>query len=287
MENIIQHLIDMPWQEWILLVAGPFLFTVYLWAWWRAYKEHRNESFTIKRTVVNFTLGGSYIIFETFAKIAIIVPICLWIYDHSIWKIEVNIWTVLPIFIAVEFCYYWFHRASHRIRWFWTAHVAHHSDEAMNLSTAMRQSILYSVTGWWLFFTPLMFIGVHPIWVFFLYSIDLIYQFFIHTDHIGKYSPWVEFIFNTPSNHRAHHGRNPQYIDKNYGGVLIIFDRLFGTYVKEEEPVEYGVIPPQPSMNPIKIIFHEFIEMWQDVFRQKTWKDRIKQIVMAPENARR
>lgn len=260
------------WRDWILFLVGPLFVGIYLLEWILAKKAGKAQHFTLQRAITNFTLGGSYLIFETIAKFIFIVPVCMWIYSHRLWTIDVNWMTALPIFVGVEFCYYWFHRASHRVRWFWSAHVVHHSDEAMNLSTAMRQSLLYSITGWWIFFTPMMFIGVHPAWVFFFYAVNLIYQFFIHTESVGKFPKWVEFIFDTPSNHRAHHGRNPQYIDMNYGGVLIIFDRLFGTYVEEKEAVDYGVLPPQPTLNPISLIFKEFVDMWRDVLQEKSLK---------------
>lgn len=285
MIEIINYLKALPWQEWVLFAVAPLFVAVYLLEWYRAHRRGCDASFSVRRALTNFGLGGSYIVFETVAKLFVTLPICLWIYHHRLFTIEVNWWTALPIFVAVEFCYYWFHRASHRIRWFWTAHVVHHSDEAMNLSTAMRQSLLYSVTGWWLFFTPLIFLGVHPVWVFFFYALNLIYQFFIHTEAIGKLSPWIEYIFDTPSNHRAHHGRNPQYIDKNYGGVLIIFDRLFGTYVEEIEPVDYGIVPPMVSYNPIKLIFHEFIAMWKDILRSNTFKQGLGQIYLPPSHS--
>lgn len=287
MTDIIeQTLLQAAWQEWVLFAAGPLFVGIYLLEWRWARRRGHDAGFTVRRALTNFGLGGSYMLFETVTKFLITLPVCLWIYQHRLFTFEVSWLTAVPIFVAVEFCYYWFHRASHRVRWFWSAHVVHHSDETMNLSTAMRQSMLYSVTGWWLFFTPLMFLGVPPVWVFFFYALNLIYQFFIHTEAVGKLPRWVEYVFDTPSNHRAHHGRNPQYIDKNYGGVLIIFDRWFGTYVEEQEPVDYGIVPPMPSLNPLKLVFHEFIDMWRDVLRAGTLKQRLQHLYLPPSDRR-
>lgn len=266
------------WQEWILpLVGGPFLL-LFLAEWFYQSKRGKGDNFTLRRAVTNFSLGGSYLGFELIVQALVVIPICLWLYQYRLFTIEVTWLTFIPIFIAVEFCYYWFHRASHRVNWFWSAHVLHHSDDRMNLSTAMRQSLLYSVTGWWVFFLPLMLLGVHPVWVFFFYALDLIYQFFIHTETVGKFPKWVEYIFDTPSNHRAHHGTNGEYIDKNYGGVIIIFDRMFGTYVEEDRinnPVKYGAVGEPSHDNIFHLIFDVFIRMWKRFFKAKDFKNKL------------
>lgn len=282
---LLMQILPQHWQEWLLpLMGGPF-FLLFLAEW--AYQKRHNQAqgFEWRRALTNFSLGGSYLTFELIIQALVVLPICLWLYQFRLFDIEVNWKTALPIFIAVEFCYYWFHRCSHRVNWFWSAHVVHHSDDRMNLSTAMRQSLLYSITGWWLFFTPLMLLGVHPVWVFFFYALDLIYQFFIHTETVGKLPKWVEYIFDTPSNHRAHHGTNPEYIDQNYGGVLIIFDRWFGTYVEEDlenNKVQYGAVGEKSNDNIFQLIFSVFIRMWQQVFSAKGLKNKLKAIVSPP-----
>ena len=178
----------------------------------------------------------------------------------------VNGFTIVPIFVVVEFCYYWFHRTSHRVRWFWAAHVPHHSGEVMNFTTAMRQSLLNAFVGVFVFYLPPVWLGIPPAVVLFLLAVDLAYQYFVHTEAIGRLPRGFEYVFDTPSNHRAHHGRNPRYIDRNYGGVLIIFDRLFGTYVEETEPVDYGITQQIRSTNFLVLNLHEFVDMWRDVF---------------------
>ena len=231
----------------------------------------------------NIGLAAVYQVAEGVVHFLVSAAIIAWIYEHRLFDIPVNAWTILPIFVGVEFCYYWFHRGSHRIRWFWSAHVVHHSGEHMNFTTALRQSALYAITGWWLFFMPLVFLGVPPGVVFFLYACDLAYQYFVHTEAVGRLPRWYEYVFDTPSNHRVHHGRNPQYIDKNYGGVLIIFDRWFGTYVEEDEPVDYGIPKQVKSNNLWTLNMHEFLDMWRDVMRPGPLWQRVKHLWAPPD----
>jgi len=270
------------WKQLVLTVMTP-LFLLGFAVEWLAMRRRGLEQFQWKDILANLSLGAAYQVFELAAYALITGVAAHWFYQHRLWDIPANAWTILPIFVGVEFCYYWFHRTSHRVRWFWSAHVVHHSGERMNMTTAMRQSLLYSVTGWWLFFMPLVLLGVHPAVVFFLYGCDLAYQFFIHTESVGKLPAWVEFVFDTPSNHRAHHGRNPQYIDRNYGGVLIVFDRLFGTYEEEREAVDYGIVRQPHSYNLLTLNFHEFRDMWRDVLRPGPLGQRLRHLWGGPE----
>lgn len=274
---------DPDWKQVMLISLSPIFVILFGIELWVMKRRGRTEQFVFKDILANLGLGASYQVFELAAHALITGVAAMWIYQHRLFDIPVNAWTVVPIFIAVEFCYYWFHRSSHRIRWFWTAHVVHHSSEHMNMTTAMRQSLLYSITGWWLFFMPLVWLGVHPAAVFLLYAVDLAYQYWIHTESIGKLHPWIEYIFDTPSNHRVHHGRNPQYIDKNYGGVLIIFDRMFGTYAEEQEQVDYGIVDQIHSYNILTLNFHEFLDMWRAVLKPGPLGLRLKHLWAPPE----
>lgn len=264
---------DVDWMQVILIGMTPIFLIAFAIEWHLRRKngpKHRMWSqFDWREIFTNLGLGGSYQIFEVVMHVLINGALISWFYSQRLFDIPVNGWTILPIFVGVEFCYYWFHRCSHKLRWFWSAHVVHHSSETMNMTTAMRQSLLYSITGWWLFFMPLVVLGVHPTVVFVLYACNLSYQFFVHTEAVGKLHPCLEFWLDTPSNHRVHHGRNLDYIDQNYGGVLIIFDRLFGTYVEEQRdnPVEYGIVNQIHSRNILTLNFHEFNAMWRDAFR--------------------
>ena len=275
------------WKEVVLVGMIPFFLLAF--AMEAAYAHNRpaiSRQFDWREIFTNINLGGAYQVFDIAAHVLFVAIAVEWFEAHRLFDIPVNGWTLLPIFVALEFCYYWFHRVSHRTRWFWSAHVIHHSSEHMNLTTAMRQSMLYPITGWWLFFMPLVVLGVPVSVVFFLYGVDLAYQYFVHTEAVGKLPAWFEAIFVTPSHHRVHHGRNPQYIDRNYGGVLIVFDRLFGTFAEEKEPVDYGIIRQIHSTNLLTLNFHEFTAMWRDVLKPGSLWLRLKHLWAPPEWAR-
>lgn len=150
----------------------------------------------------------------------------------------------LAIFFLDDFCYYWFHRISHESRFWWASHSNHHSSQYYNLSTAIRQTWTGEITGTWLVWIPLALLGFPPEMILFQQGLNLFYQFWIHTEVVRRMPPWFEFIFNTPSHHRVHHASNPRYLDRNYAGVLILWDRLFGTFAVEDdaEPVRYGLV---------------------------------------------
>lgn len=282
---------DVDWKQVILIGCTPLFFIGFaIELHIRKRKgpgHHMWNQFNLRETIANLMLGGAYQLFELVAHALFMAAAIAWFYQYRLFDVPVNGWTIVPIFVGMEFCYYWFHRTSHRVRWFWTAHVVHHSSEEMNMTTAMRQSLLYSITGWWLFFMPLVVLGVNPAVVFALYACNLAYQFFIHTEAVDKLHPILEYWLDTPSNHRVHHGRNPEYIDKNYGGVLIIFDRLFGTYAEEKDRVQYGIVEQVNSKNILTLNFHEFIDMWADVFKTSRQAGGLlgglKHIVKPPE----
>ncbi|WP_115701349.1 sterol desaturase family protein [Legionella sainthelensi] len=163
------------------------------------------------------------------------------------------------LWLSVDFCYYWFHRASHRCNFFWIGHSVHHQSEYYNLTVALRQGYFQTLTSW-VFYLPLALIGFPTVMFVTVSSLNTIYQFWIHTQSIKKMG-WFEKIFNTPSHHRVHHGKNPQYIDKNYAGSLIIWDKLFGTFEPENIPAEYGVTEPLDSWNP----FYANIKVIKDI----------------------
>jgi sterol desaturase/sphingolipid hydroxylase (fatty acid hydroxylase superfamily) len=172
-------------------------------------------------------------------------------------------------FIVDDLAYYAFHRAAHRIRWFWASHVNHHSSQHYNLSTALRQTWTGFITMAFIFRLPLALAGFHPAMIAFVGGINLIYQFWIHTEVIGHMPRWFEAVMNTPSHHRVHHGVNPRYLDRNYAGVFIIWDKMFGTFTPEvaDEPVRYGIIKQLGSFGLIRGVFHEWAEMVRDVAR--------------------
>ncbi|MEM7039936.1 MAG: sterol desaturase family protein, partial [Bacteroidota bacterium] len=180
-----------------------------------------------------------------------------------------------------DFFFYWAHRWSHEINFFWAAHVVHHSSEDYNLSVALRQSWWHNLIAFFIFM-PLPVLGFDPLIFFLAAGLHTIYQFWIHTQAVGKLHPWIEYVMNTPSHHRVHHGRNPKYIDKNHGGVFIIWDRLFGTFQAEEEAPTYGITTPLNSLNPAWANLHYYAEMWGNMRKMRFWKDRWKMLWAKP-----
>lgn len=175
-------------------------------------------------------------------------------------------WYIPALFLGVEFFYYWFHRASHEVRWLWATHSVHHSIEEMNILGANRLGWTQALSNGSLTFLPLVIIGFHPAHIITMLAINLIYQSWLHTTLIGKLGP-LEGILNTPSSHRVHHASNADYLDRNHGGILMIFDRMFATYVAErdDEPVKFGLVTPPETKNPVTVAFHEWGNMLRDL----------------------
>jgi sterol desaturase/sphingolipid hydroxylase (fatty acid hydroxylase superfamily) len=187
-------------------------------------------------------------------------------------------WSFLLAFVLEDLRYYWWHRISHRSRWFWASHVVHHSSQHFNLSTNLRQSWTSQFSGLILLNVPLSFIGFHPATVALAFSINLFYQFWIHTEAVDRMPRWFEWLLNTPSHHRVHHASNPRYLDANYAGVFMIWDRLFGSFVAEEanERARYGLVKNLGTFNPVRIALHEYVGIARDQIRQNlTLKHRI------------
>jgi len=178
--------------------------------------------------------------------------------------------------VMYDFCYYWLHRLGHERTILWAAHVAHHQSEDYNLTSALRQTSTGFLFGW-IFYIPMYLLGIPAEVVVTVGALNLIYQFWVHTQHIGKLG-WYEWIFVTPSNHRVHHAQNDIYLDRNYGGLFIIWDRLFGTYQEEldAEPVVYGIRGPLQSWNPVRALTHIYCDMAQDCWRTRRWRDKLK-----------
>ena len=197
-------------------------------------------------------------------------------------KMPMDLWWSWAILLfADDFLYYWFHRISHEVRFFWNFHVVHHSSNQYNLSVAVRQS-WFSGIAHWIFYLPLALMGF-PLWAFVtMHGLNLIYQFWIHTKVIKKMPAWFEYIFNTPAHHRVHHGVNDQYLDKNYGGIFIFFDRIFGSFVEEKDEVRYGIIKPINSYNWLWINSHGWFETFEAMKTKKTFYGRMRCLFGAP-----
>jgi sterol desaturase/sphingolipid hydroxylase (fatty acid hydroxylase superfamily) len=204
------------------------------------------------------------------------------LYRHRVIDVEAALgpWLWAALIPCEDFCYYWFHRVHHEVRLFWAAHINHHSSTHYNLSTALRQSWTTPLTGPW-FWLPLPLLGFHPLHILTAQALSLIYQFWLHTEYITTLGP-LEWILNTPSHHRVHHGRNIEYLDKNYGGILIVWDRLFGSFAAERTPVDYGLTTNLTTFNPVRIAFHEWVAMLRDAAHARGLGRRLAYLVAPP-----
>jgi len=182
---------------------------------------------------------------------------------------------VAVCFVADDFLYYWWHRASHRVRWLWANHVSHHSSQHYNLSTALRQPWTGAFTPGLVFKMPLLLAGFPVSMILFVGGVNLVYQFWIHTEAIDRFPRAFEWIFNTPSHHRVHHATNARYLDSNYAGVFIVWDRMFGSFAAEQrsDPPRYGIVKNLMTFNPLKVAFHEWIAMGADLGRARSLRD--------------
>ena len=228
-----------------------------------ANRKRSDEYANLKDTWTNILMGFMSVVWGGFFGL-ITIYAYLFSYDLAPFKFPADAWwTWAILFFVDDFVYYWFHRASHESRLFWNFHVVHHSSEHYNLSVAVRQSWFSGIVHW-MFYAPIMLLGFAP-WMFaVMHGFNLIYQFWIHTRFIDRLG-WLEYVLNTPSHHRVHHGVNDAYIDRNYAGVLIIWDRLFGSFVDETEEARFGIIKPITGYNPFWINTHAWFEMFEAI----------------------
>jgi sterol desaturase/sphingolipid hydroxylase (fatty acid hydroxylase superfamily) len=267
-----------------VIYAIPVFIVLMLIEGWVNYREQRHL-FEKKDTISSLLLGIGSVIIDLPIK-AIFYIVFSFIHQYSLFpNIAFQWWAWLLCFFADDFTFYWFHRTAHSVRLIWCAHSNHHSAKTINWAVALRQSWTELFFKYF-FWIPMAFIGFHPLMIFIMQSFSLIYQFWPHTVLIKKLPAWFEFIFNTPSHHRVHHASNIRYLDRNHAGTLIIWDRLFGTFEaeREEEAPVYGITKNiDPILgNPLKITFHEYADLWQDIRRAKGLKAALGYIFMAP-----
>jgi sterol desaturase/sphingolipid hydroxylase (fatty acid hydroxylase superfamily) len=215
---------------------------------------------------------------------AVVAVPFLWLYQHRLFEIALDrVWTWVALFLSVEFAYYWFHRASHRVRWLWATHAVHHSATRFNLSAAVRLGWTGQLTGAFVFFLPLAWLGFHPIAIGAMLGLGLLYQFFLHTAFDVRLGP-LEWVLNTPMHHRVHHASNDGCLDRNYGSVLIVFDRLFGTFAEAPatEPLRYGLKGRIAGINPFEIALGEWVHLFHDVWRTKGLRCRLRVLFGPP-----
>lgn len=256
----------------IIIWAIPAIFFVVLLEFFIS--RHQNKKYyDLKETMGSLGLGVGNILISVWIKVFLFY-ITIWVYNLVPWRMQFSWWSFIPCYILFDFCSYWAHNISHRQRFWWATHVAHHSGEHYNLSVAFRLSWVQYLKIIFLFPVPLM--GFHPIIFFVTNQIAILFQFWVHTEYIRTLPKFVEYIFATPSNHRVHHGSQEKYLNKNYGATFIIWDRMFGTYQKEEEQVVYGITENiDRKGNPFHINFHEYKAIINDIRLAKNWKQKL------------
>jgi sterol desaturase/sphingolipid hydroxylase (fatty acid hydroxylase superfamily) len=215
----------------------------------------------------------------------LILAATIWVYQYRIFTIPMNAWWAwVLILFAEDLAYYGFHRFSHERRLWWAAHVNHHSSQHYNLATALRQTWTGGINGAWVMWLPLSLLGFPPAMILIQKGISLVYQFWIHTEAVKRMPAWFEAVFNTPSHHRVHHARNPRYLDRNYAGILIIWDKMFGTFQPEldAEPVRYGIVKNLGGFNLLRVAFHEWVGMGRDLLHAKSLREAAGYVFGAP-----
>ena len=243
-------------------------------------KFSRKKTYRLNDAITNISTGTLQQLSGAFLQV-IKVGVYTFLYQRfALYQLPVNIWTFILLFILYDLAYYWEHRVAHIVNLFWGGHVVHHQSEEYNLSVALRQSSTAIIWGF-PFFLPLAFLGFDPKNFLLVAGLNLLYQFWIHTEHINKMG-WFEIIFNTPSHHRVHHGRDPKYIDKNFAGVFIIWDKLFGTFQQEEERPNYGITKSLKSWNPVYANFAHYIDLYQQVKLGKNFGDKLRILFNKP-----
>jgi sterol desaturase/sphingolipid hydroxylase (fatty acid hydroxylase superfamily) len=239
----------------------------------------RRDLYELKDTAASLSMGTGNVLLGLLSK-AMIFAIFTAVHQFAIFKIGYQWWAWVLLFFADDLTYYWFHRTSHECRLFWASHVIHHSSQRFNLGTALRQTWTGNFMSF-VFWLWLPLVGFEPIMILTMQAISLLYQFWVHTELVRKMGP-LEWVLNTPSHHRVHHGSNRQYLDRNHAGVLIVWDRMFGTFEPEREKVVYGLTKNINSYNPLRIAFHEWIDIWNDLRSAKNWKQRLVSVFGSP-----
>jgi len=267
----------------VIIYAIPFFVLAMLLEFFVASTKNI-KSYTAKDAFSSIAMGLGNVFIGLVSKLFIFAALYYVYENFRVFTIPITWWSFIILIFLDDFSYYWFHRTSHENRFFWASHVVHHSSKHYNLSTALRQTwtgSFYSFIFWlWL---PL--IGFHPGIIIFQMSISLLYQFWIHTELIQKTPKWIEFFFNTPSHHRVHHGSNPIYLDRNHAGILIIWDKLFGTFQPElkSEKVKYGLVVNIKTYNPIFIAFNEWGALFKDLNTKNiSVRNRIRYLYKPP-----
>ena len=266
----------------VLYYAIPFFVLLLAVEWLSFRHDHRDDlvGYDARDTRVSLTMGMGNVIINVGWKFAVVATYAA-LYEVTPLRIPADAWWAwVLLFFADDLAYYWFHRVSHESRLFWASHVVHHSSQHYNLSTALRQT--WVPMTYFPFWLALPLLGFAPWMVLLAQSWSLIYQFGLHTERIGRLPRPIEWAFNTPSHHRVHHGSNQVYLDRNYGGILIIWDRLFGTWIEEGERVRYGLTKNLTSSRPLHVAFHEYRALWDDLKAVRGLRTRAEVLFRGP-----
>jgi len=242
--------------------------------------DEDERGYDVADTATSLAMGVGNVVVGIGYRAAALVALAA-AYELTPLRVDPRHWAAwVALVLADDFAYYWFHRAHHEVRLLWASHVVHHSSQYFNFSTALRQT--WTPFSSIPFFVPLALAGFPPWMLVLQQSVNLLYQFFLHTERINRLPHPVEAVMNTPSHHRVHHGMNRRYIDRNYGGMFIFWDRLFRTFEPEGERVVYGLTHQLRSHNPVVVATHEYVALWGDLVHTERWRDRLQLLVRRP-----
>ncbi len=270
-------------EEWLLVISLPVYLVFIITEIFIGIRQ-RKELYDWKDSMISVWLGVAGALIDISIKF-LTFGILDWCNRHAFFKPDlltyypVLAWII--VFIGQDFCFYWLHRSEHYSRILWAVHSNHHSSEKYNFTVALRSSVLQPFYRF-MFYIPVAFMGFDGLTIMFMYAVNQFYQFFLHTETIGRFPAWYEAIFVTPSHHRVHHASDVKYLDKNMGQVLIIWDRLFGTFQKEEETPQYGLTSNLKTYHPLKVIFSEWLKIFKDVAKPGPLMQKLKYLFMPP-----
>lgn len=254
----------------VILWAAPVMF-VLVFAEWGLSIYHNRDVYNGKDFLAAATIGLVNVGLSALVKVVVFGAV-LFFWNLVPWKIPATWWSFIPCFILLDLARYWAHRVAHEKRFWWATHVTHHNSRKYNFSVSFR-------LGWtqhikFIFFIPVIMVGFDPFVFFICHQVAVLYQFWIHTEYIKKLPAPIEYIFTTPSHHRVHHASDEKYLDKNYGSTFIIWDRIFGTFMEEQERPTYGITKPVTSYNPIYLVFHEWVDLVRDLKKTHSFKQK-------------
>jgi sterol desaturase/sphingolipid hydroxylase (fatty acid hydroxylase superfamily) len=255
----------------IIIIAAPIMFSLVALEYYLSVRKNMKNLYSGKDFLASASIGIGNMFVNAFTKVGVFYIVVVF-YRITPLSIPPTWWSYLVCFILLDFLRYWAHRIAHHQRFWWSTHVVHHSSTHYNFSVSFRLSWTQNLKL--VFFLPVVLLGFNPIVFFIVHQLEVLYQFWIHTEFIRKLPKPIEYIFTTPSHHRVHHAVNEKYIDRNFGSTLIIWDRMFGTFQPEEEQAVYGITKPVNSYNPVYLVFHAWGDLFRDIWKRPSaaWK---------------